>query len=532
MTALKVGDEWQEAREHHWRSLLYFSFYRVVSALLFVLLGVFHVWRGSLPVDRAGTYFVLATLYVALALGFAVLAHRERVLFHFQLSAQVLVDVCLITALGFIDGGLYSGAPLLVLVSLAGAAIIARGRLVLFYAACAAVVLLFAHALSVFNGDAAAGEFFQVGVICIAYFATALATYRLSRLARVSEAIVRQQAIDLANLAEVNQAVLKDLQDAVLVVDASTRIRHSNPRAIELFGPLPPDPGGAPLARYSLDLAERLLAWQSGMVAEATSTLRAPFNNRELRPRFASIGGETRQGVSIFLEDLTEAHEQARQGKLAALGRLTANIAHEIRNPLGAISHAAELLAEDYPRDPVEQKLIRIISDNTVRLNRLVNEVLELNRRDRARPEAIDASAWFAEWREAFCGAEHVPGEWLRLELAADLQMRFDRNHLHQVLWNLVRNALRFCRRQPGSVRVCLERAPGSRGLQLDILDDGPGVPPEQVTQLFEPFFTTDSQGTGLGLYIARELCVANDATLDYVEFAPGAQFRLLLREA
>jgi two-component system sensor histidine kinase PilS (NtrC family) len=525
-------DPWQEQREEHWRSLFYFCLYRIASSAVLIGLGAWASWQKVIPVDRQGPYFSLASVYLALALGFALVAREQRILFHVQLSAQVMVDACLICILGYIMGGVASGMPLLVLVSLAGAAIIARGRLVLFYAAVAAMILLFVHTLSVLHGEAVGADFFQVGIICSSYFATAVATHRLARSARFSEALARQQAIDLANLAEVNQAVLKDLQDAVLVVDRATRIRQSNPRALELFGPLPPDPEGPFLSRYSVDLADRLAAWSAGAGGDAIATVRAPANSRELRPRFASIGGESRQAVSIFLEDVTEAQEQARQGKLAALGRLTANIAHEIRNPLAAISHAAELLGEDYPRDPVEQKLIRIISDNTVRLNRLVNEVLELNRRDRARPEVIDADSWFAEWRDTFCASERVPADWIRLELARGLRFRFDRNHFDQVVWNLVRNALRFCKHGPASVRVCLERAPGARSLQFDVLDDGPGVPAEQVNQLFEPFFTTDSQGTGLGLYIARELCVANGATLEYIEFAPGAQFRLLLQEA
>ena len=530
--SLAVSREWEEERVQHWRSLLYFSTYRVVSAGVLLGFGIWHLWQNDYSAGNGEAYLVLAVAYTLLSLGFLILVRRERALFHVQLSVQVMVDVSLVTVLGFLAGGLRSGVPLLVLVSLAGAAIIARGRLVLFYAAFAALVLLFAESLSVINGDAPSAEFFQAGVICIAYFATALATHRLSRMALVSEELVRQQAIDLADLAEINQAVLTDMQDAVVVLDAHSRIRHLNPRAIQLLGAAPHDPLGAPLSRYSVDLSDRLRSWEANTTESRIPTLRAPGNNRELRPRFRSIGGDLRQGVSIFLEDVTEAQEIARQGKLAALGRLTANIAHEIRNPLAAISHAAELLAEDYPRDPVEQKLIRIISDNTVRLNRLVNEVLQLNRRDRAQAETIDAGTWLTEWRDAFCEAEQVPLDRISLELAAGLQLRFDRNHLHQVLWNLVRNALRFCQQRRGSVRVVLEQAPGTQGLQLDILDDGPGVPSEQQGQLFEPFFTTDSQGTGLGLYIARELCVANSATLEYVEFAPGAQFRILLPEA
>ncbi len=523
---------WREEGDEHWTSLLYFCLYRVVSSLLFLAAGSLAAWDHQLDADRTAPYFTLASAYLVLALCFLMVARGERALFHLQLSAQVMVDACMIPILGYVLGGMGSGMPLLMLVSLAGAAIIARGRLVVFYAACAALILLFVHALSVFYGESSSNDFLQVGLISCAYFATAMASHRLARSARVSEELVRRQAVDLANLAEVNQAVLRDLQQAVLVVDRARRVRHSNPRAFDLLGPLPADAEGPLLAQYNRELAERLDAWLRGDLEGAALSLRAPANSRELRPRFANIGGESGQGVSIFLEDVTDARDQARQGKLAALGRLTANIAHEIRNPLAAISHASELLAEEGRRDAVELKLVRIIHDNTERLNRLVNEVLELNRRDRANPEVIDADSWFSEWRDTFCASSQVPSDRVVLELASGLRLRFDRNHLHQVVWNLVRNALRFCRCRPGSVRICLERAPGTQGLQLDILDDGPGVPPDQVSQLFEPFFTTDSQGTGLGLYIARELCAANGATLEYIEFAPGAQFRLLLREA
>lgn len=532
MSATAAATVWSRESDEHWTSLFYFCLYRLISASLFLGLGGVALWRGTLAPERVAPYFTLGAVYLLLAACFVLLSRGERALFHLQLSAQVMMDASLIPVLGYVLGPLGGGMPLLVLVSLAGAAIIGRGRLVVFYAACAALILMFIHALSVFQGESSSADFLQVGLISCAYFATALASHRLARSARASEELVRRQAIDLANLAEVNQAVLRDLEQAVLVVDRSRLVRHSNPLALELLGPLPNDPEGPSLARYNAELSERLDAWLDGDTDAARTTLMAPANSRELRPRFTHIGGESGQGVSVFLEDVTDAREQARQGKLAALGRLTANIAHEIRNPLASISHAAELLAEEGRRDPVELKLVRIIRDNTERLNRLVNEVLELNRRDRASPESIDADSWFSEWRDTFCATEGLPVPWIALELAPGLKLRFDRNHLHQVVWNLVRNAVRFCRRRNGSVRICLERAPGTIGLQLDILDDGPGVPVDQVNQLFEPFFTTDSQGTGLGLYITRELCAANGATLEYIEFAPGAQFRLLMREA
>ncbi len=530
MALLLDADEWQEDREQLWRSLNLYTLYRIALALLLLFLGALqpHAAPGG---GHPLAFVLVAAAYLLLGLGFSLLARDYRLAFHLQLSVQVITDVSVLTLLGFLAGGLQSGLPLLTLVALAGAGLIAKGRLVMFYAAMAAVVLLGAQTLAYGLGRAASSDFFAAAMLSLAYFAVAVATHRLARLARVSEALVRQQALDLANLAQVNEAVLAAMQDAVLVVDADHHIRLTNPRTLDLLGPLPPVPGGADLAAYSADLDQRLWAWRAGHAAAATDLLRSPVSGRDLRPRFTQIGEGERQGISVFLEDVTDAQELSRQTKLAALGRLTANIAHEIRNPLAAISHAAELLGEDYPRDPVEQKLIRIISDNTVRLNNLVNEVLQLNRRDRAQPEPIDADTWFAEWLDTFCAAERVPAEWVQREFAPGLTLLFDRNQFHQVLWNLVRNAVRHSRQQAGSVRLCLDRAPGEQGLQLDVLDDGPGVPPEQVGKLFEPFFTTDSQGTGLGLYIARELSMANGATLDYVEFAPGAQFRLLLRE-
>lgn len=532
--------------EQHWRSLRLYCAYRVVQALVFSGLGGWHAWLDAAqPAASTLQFLALALSYLGLAVGFAALARDPRVPFHGQLTSQVLVDAVVITSLGYLAGGLGSGLPLMILVALAGAGLIARGRLVLSYAAFASLVLLAAQTLAVLEGLRPAAEYLQAGLLCVACFAVALATHRLSRLARVSEALVRQQAVDLADLSQLNQAVLHAMQDALLVVDAHGVIRLANPRAQELLGPEPPVPGGVTLQAWCPGLQARLDQWlaradrasgaagagTASAASAATGTVRSAFSGRELQPRFSGIGGDLRFGVSVLLEDVTGEQEQARQGKLAALGRLTANIAHEIRNPLAAISHAAELLSEDHPRDPVEQKLVRIIHDNTQRLNSLVNDVLQLSRRDRAVAEPIEIDRWLPAWCDEFATNEGMPRDWLTLESAPGLQLLFDRNHFHQVLWNLVRNAQRHCRQQAGSIRLCVERAPGDRGVQFDVLDDGPGVPPDLVGELFEPFFTTASQGTGLGLYIARELCVANGATLEYVEDAPGAQFRLMLRE-
>jgi two-component system sensor histidine kinase PilS (NtrC family) len=223
---------------------------------------------------------------------------------------------------------------------------------------------------------------------------------------------------------------------------------------------------------------------------------------------------------------------QAQQMKLVALGRLTASIAHEIRNPLSSIGHAAELLDEDGAMGEPDKRLLTIIRGNVFRIDRIVQEVLYLNRRDRAQPEALEASAYMQGFATEFCIGERVPAETIDVQVRTTQRLLFDRQHLDQVLWNIVRNAWRYCSKKPGSIRIVVWPAPATGRLLVDVHDDGPGVPRETQAHLFEPFFTTDTQGTGLGLYIARELCEGNGARLEYVDNPPGGQFRITLKGA
>ena len=216
--------------------------------------------------------------------------------------------------------------------------------------------------------------------------------------------------------------------------------------------------------------------------------------------------------------------------KLAAIGRLTANIAHEIRNPLGSISHAAQLLHEEPEGTAATRRLLGIIHDNTQRLNRMVNDVLGLNRGQTAHLETVGIEEFVRQFVTEFAETENADPRVFRVRADASLTVTFDRQHLNQILWNLCRNALRHCRGKFGSVSIVAHLVRASRVVKLDVIDDGAGVAPAVRGGLFEPFVTAAAGGTGLGLYIARELCVANGATLDYVESSAGAQFTLTCR--
>jgi two-component system sensor histidine kinase PilS (NtrC family) len=315
------------------------------------------------------------------------------------------------------------------------------------------------------------------------------------------------------------------MHDGVVVLDRDGRVVQHNPQAQRLLGAehLP----GASLAGLLTGFDAFWRGWRSGGSAASTADFEA--RGRDLRLRLLDAATEEEFSV-LFIEDTTRERDQAQQLKLAALGRLTANIAHEIRNPLAAISHASELLGEEKRSEDLG-RLTRIIHDNTRRLERLVADVLQLNRRDRISAERISLAPWLAGFIVEFAANEALPAERLALEATARAAwVEFDREHLRQVVWNLLKNAVRHARAEPRAVRLVIG-AYADR-IELSVIDNGPGVPAADQGQLFEPFFTTESKGTGLGLYLARELCSANRAILEYVDDLPGAHFRILCREA
>jgi two-component system sensor histidine kinase PilS (NtrC family) len=237
----------------------------------------------------------------------------------------------------------------------------------------------------------------------------------------------------------------------------------------------------------------------------------------------------------LFLEDLSRIQAEAQQLKLAALGRLTANIAHEIRNPLSAINHATELLQETESANATDARLLQIIHDNTQRIDGMVQEVLKLNRRDRVHREVVELTGYLEIFATEFCKNERIERAVLVVETDGPLQVQFDRSHLNQVMWNLCRNALRHGSQLPGSIRILArhgEPSNASGSVLIDVVDDGPGIPLAVQAQLFEPFFTTVSSGTGLGLYLARELADANGGSLEFAAGPPPTRFTLHCKAA
>jgi two-component system sensor histidine kinase PilS (NtrC family) len=450
------------------------------------------------------------------------LLRNLRDLFNLQLSLHLGLDIVAITMLMYASGGIHSGLGVMLLIALTGAALVAPRTLALLYAALAAIALLLEQSYWILRFDAPTQNFLQPALLAIGCFASTGVTGWLAQRVAANESLARQRGRALETQLRINQLVIADMQDGVLVLDREGRVVQHNPQAQRLLGM-----GsllGEELARLLPGFGEHWRCWRAGDAAAA----RAEFEQRGrgLRLRLMETGEEL---AVAFIEDTTRSREEAQRLKLAALGRLTANIAHEIRNPLSAISHAAELLDEERSgRD--RGRLTRIIHDNTLRLERLVSDVLQLNRRDRVAADRVALKAWLASFLEDFAANESVPPSRFRLEMPREVTIEFDREHLRQVLWNLLRNAVRHAPQREGGVRIALNTY-GDQ-VELNVIDDGPGVAREIQGQLFEPFFTTESKGTGLGLYLARELCAANRTTLEYVDDMQGAHFQMLCREA
>ncbi len=495
--------------------------FRLLSVIALLVGGVFFSGWSFFSPEVLPPFLGIATTYSLLALLFAFGISRRKPGFDTQLVWQVATDVAFIVSLIYLLGGMKSGLGLLLLTYLAAAGLIAHGRMTLFHASLATLALLTEETWRTWGGRGTEADYTTLALLCIACFAVAWVSHRLAGYAQESQKLAERRRIDLAKLDQLNQRILEDVSDGVLVVDSEGSIRQYNPQAERLIGRLLAAGGRLDLLLPAL--AQALADWRDDPQSKP-GLVQVHSVHKLLRPRFIALSCEFEGAVLVYLEDMDRLRREAQQIKLAALGRLTANLAHEIRNPLGAISHAAQILNEE-SRDPLTDKLARIINDNTARLENMVKEVLELNRRDRVHRKDIRLGDWLAGFLDEFSQVEGIRSAW-GLDCPAEAVIRFDPGHLHQVLWNLVRNGWRYCRKHDGSLSLIVTSSAGR--WQLDVWNDGPAVPVAAQAQLFEPFFTTDARGTGLGLYIAREICQANAAQIEYLQPPQGgACFRI-----
>jgi two-component system sensor histidine kinase PilS (NtrC family) len=282
------------------------------------------------------------------------------------------------------------------------------------------------------------------------------------------------------------------------------------------------------------NIANMLNNWVKG--EDVNQNLIVSVAGRELKLRFKPTSESRSSGAVVFIQDWSQIQSTSQQAKLAALGRLTANIAHEIRNPLSAISHANHLLQEEEQLSASTERILEIISSNVDRIDRIIKDVLELNRRDRTQQEKIELQQFLADFYAQFCAIEKIPTTHFQFKpCLTKYYTSFDQRHLTQILWNLCKNGWQHSQKLTGSLHLnCIATGTNANitALNISIIDDGSGVIEEDRARLFEPFFTTKTTGNGLGLYISRELAEANGANLQYQALPVGSAFILRLKKA
>jgi two-component system sensor histidine kinase PilS (NtrC family) len=514
------------------RILWIVGLFRAVSGALLLGLALLLDLR-ALNVSSPNSFLTAASLYFVFGLAAFGWIQQERMPLPLAQTLMALLsgDIFFI-ALMMIAGG-STGAPLPILLfpQLAASGWLLRTQTAFFHAALAAIVLLGLEAYRALGGDIRGPQLFQTALICLGYFAMVGIAVVIGRYTKASEDLAAQRGIDVANLEQVNRLIIQDMQDGVLVVDLTGVVRGHNAQVTRLLGGFGRMRGGMRLSEFSATLHDYWRRFNEDL-SEPLPPFKVETTQRLLRVRLVRIGSGLNGGTLIYLEDLGRAQNEAQQMKLAAMGRLTASIAHEVRNPLSAINQAAQLLEEDGSVAPEGARLLSMIRSNAKRIDRIVGEVLQLNRRDRQQPEVIRLGDFMRSITDEIMQAEGMPSGGIVIDIGDDLLVMFDRGHLNQIAWNLVRNAWQHCQKQEGSIGIAARAGYMGDAVICELADDGPGVPTEYRAQIFEPFFTTRSGGTGLGLYIARELADANGAALELLPKSPGAIFRLTFKRA
>jgi two-component system sensor histidine kinase PilS (NtrC family) len=511
-----------------WRSLKQLNAFRFFLALFLIVSVVFSDRLNVLSPRYGGFLLLVGIAYLGSAILFRQLIAARRPRFGRQIVVQLVTDTVVIASFMHYGGGNETGLGLVLTVSMAAAGLHPRTRIMLFLASLATVAVLVQQSLwALFYSYDIAGGYFRAAMLSVGFFTVAGISHILAKGALSDAHVAREKEREAADLARINAKVIQYLPDGILVLGADGRVLQFNQQAERLLACRVSERSALSACHGSLTEVWQKWATEDG---PDSAVLAAGEAGRSLRFRLLELEPDRREGALVIIEDISELEHQANQMKLGALGRLTANLAHEIRNPLSAINHAAQLLGEDAGGDPATGKLTRIIEDNVGRLNYLVEDVLSLSRRDRRDSEVIALAAFLTDFVQQFQHTEGIDAEIIQVDVAPAISVWFDRIHLHQILWNLCRNSCRHCSGQPGSVQ--LSAVVVDDEVRIEIYNDGPSIPADLRQRLFEPFYSTERAGTGLGLYIALELAQTNNGQLRCLEQSRGARFRLTAKMA
>ncbi len=512
------------------RELYFFNLYRLLEAVVYLGLILSPMAGDWLNVSHSGLGRIVAFSYCTVAVLLVISTDRMRQHLKASISIALAIDAVAASLVLFSISGGHSSIPMMLMVNVGVAALLLPFRQSVILAALAAAGVVVPPLLAYFNNISIDRSIVEACLFGLAYFAVAALCAYLGRQMRETEALAEQRGVDLLNLEQVNDLIIQRMKTGVLLVDDANHILRINEAAWHLIGN--PSPNQRDLGQVAAELSRRLYHWRhSGRIDQNPVALAADVP--EVIPRFSRMAPNDDTHILIFLDDTSLLSRRAEEMTLASLGRLSASIAHEIRNPLAAIRYSAQLLAESETMEDEDRRLVEIVNNHCTRANEVIENILQLSRRERSRPESIDLNAWALAFVEDYKQGNDLGQDHLRaITQNRQIEAMVDPQHLQQVVWNLVQNAIRYGR-EPGAVArvVVVARMVTDKGPPvLEVVDRGPGIPAKVAAQIFDPFFTTSEYGTGLGLYLARQMCESSQATLEYVPVAGGgACFRITL---
>lgn len=520
-----------------WAPLQLYSIYRLILAGIFIVFSLTDLTSTEIGISQNYLFSLFVNTYSGLALVGVFLSHIRKPSSVTQLYFNSIIDIAFLLAVVFTSGSLSSGLGILILLPVILPNILNPGQVSLLLSAVTVLALMGVQAFMQKQFNSGSYEVFHTGVLSLFIMVISWVAGSWFEKASITAEIAKRRGIDLENLSQLNQSILDQLQTGIIVLDHNATIRHLNPTAWDMLGQ-PEDWRSNQLKEYAPELDNHLAFWKDNVSPKVASYDLKHWKSTEFTLRLSQLGIRNQGVVLMYIEDTRIQREKQQDVKMASLGQLTANIAHEIRNPLGAISHAAQLLSESPDLDKADERMIQIIQSNSKRMNGTIESVLNLSRKNNPKRENIRLKLWLNEFVNEFVMQSSLTKKQIGLFLdLPDATIKFDPMHLHQVMWNLCRNAEKYARDDVSELMIDIQgtHPNHTRDIVLSIIDNGKGVPDQNIDRLFEPFFTTSVQGegTGLGLFMARELCLSNSASLEYIKLpAGGSCFRLIFLQS
>lgn len=523
-----------------WHRLRLFNYFRGTLALFFITVYLNGWLLKLIPSGYANPdlFITVSLVYFITSLFFITGMVSRKPGLDTQVIIHTLVDITCIVTLMHATGGIRSGLGMLLIISISMTSLFLHKRITILFAAISALAVIAEQVYSQFIYANYSPAFTQAGMLGILIFITAILSAYTAKKLKESEKIAKVASLELENIVQMNEHIIGSMRTGIIVIKNNGAILMINNAGLELLGLTAVDQGSN-LKNISIDLYNRFVDWNNDSI-QNHQPIQQKQGLPDIQPGFSHIEQslipheKIKGRTLIFLEDATQLTQRFQQVKLASLGRLTASIAHEIRNPLAAINHAGQLLGET-SADAADRKLTSIINTQVKRLNGIVENVLQLSRQQRGTREAIKIHPWLLKFREEFISTHVLQAYQIQIQIEPDnMEILFDSSQLHQVIWNLCSNAINHSHMDKDNIMINIQGEIDAESKQpyIDIIDNGPGIDKETQASIFDPFFTTSSEGTGLGLYITKEVIESNRAKIRHI--APptgGTCFRIYFQQ-